>query len=204
MLIIEQYGIRLSRVQKQDIEMIRKWRNQKCVSDYMEYKKRISRWAQWRWFKRINNKLNYYFIIESEGKKVGVINVKNYNPDLGFAEGGIFIGDPDFIDTLVPVYSTLCLLNFTFLKIGFKKSVVRILKTNQRAIQYNKMIGYVLKDGQENYENQLYELSKENYIKKSDKLNKAAVRLNPDTAKLKYIGGVSDLQIEEVNKLFRN
>src|SRR5687768_9562707 len=107
MLILEQYGIRLSRVQKKDIEMIRKWRNQKCVSDFMEYKKHISRWAQWLWFRKINNKLNYYFIIEFEGKKIGVINAKNYNPELGFAEGGIFIGDQEYLGSFVSVYSTL-------------------------------------------------------------------------------------------------
>lgn len=204
MLILEQYGIKLCRVQKEDIELIRKWRNQKCVSEYMEYKKHITRWAQRKWFKKINNKFNYFFIIETEGKKVGVINVKNYNEALGFGEGGIFIGDQNYINSFVSVYSTLCLLNVTFMKLNLKKSVIKILRNNYRAIQYNKLIGYKLLQNQDNVENQLYELTIEDYIKYGARLNKAATILNKNQSTLHYSGIVSDLNIDAINQLLLN
>ncbi len=202
MIILEQYGVKLNRLQEKDIELVRYWRNQSDISNFMEYRDYITPSKQTNWFKSINNKLNYYFIIEYQNKKVGLINSKNYNPELGFSEGGIFIWDKNYIDSYVAIYSTLCFLNFIFdhLKIS-KKSMARILKTNPRAIQYNKQIGYKLIPDQESIENQLYELSEEDYIKFGGKLNKAAELLNPGQEALKYTGVICDENLDEVNML---
>ncbi len=202
MLILEQYGVKLSRLTQEDIELVRHWRNQSDIANYMEYRNFITPEAQVIWFKNINNKFNYYFIIEVEGKKVGLINSKNYDPKEGFGEGGIFIWDKDYINSLVAVYSTLCLLNFVFFTLKLcEKSRARILHSNQRAIHYNQLIGYKLLSGQENTENQLYELSLEDYIKHGTKLNKAACILNEGDITLTYTGTVTDKNLEEVNQL---
>ena len=202
MIIIEQYGVKLIRLQEKDIELVRYWRNQSDIANFMEYRDDITPAQQINWFKSINNKLNYYFIIEYHTKKVGLINSKNYNPELGFSEGGIFIWDKNYIDSYVAIYSTLCLLNFIFyhLKIS-KKSMARILRTNSRAIQYNKQIGYKLLPNQENIENQLYELSQEDYMKAGSKLNKAAALLCSGNETLKYSGVICDENLDEVNQL---
>lgn len=201
MLILEQYGVRLIRLQEEDIELIRNWRNKNDVSDYMEYRKHITPEEQKTWFNSINNKYNYYFIIEFKNKKVGLINVKNYNPELGFGEGGIFIGEPDYIDSFAAVYSTLCLLNFIFFKLNLKKSRARILKNNPGAINYNKAIGYKLLPGQESIANQLYELSLEDYLKHAKKLNRIAALLNIRHSRLRYSGSPGPENIEEINAL---
>lgn len=79
--------------------------------------------------------------------------------------------------------------------------MVRILRTNERAIHYNKLIGYRLLPNQENTFNQLYKLTIEDYIEHGTKLNKAAAILNNDDATLTYSGTVCDENIDEVNKL---
>lgn len=204
MITLEQYGVKLIRLQQKDIELVRYWRNQNDITNYMAYRNYITPINQVKWFKSINNKLNYYFIIEYENKKVGLINSKNYDPKLGFSEGGIFIWDKHYLNSYVAIYSTLCFLNFIFhhLKIS-KKSMARILRSNPRAIQYNKQIGYKLMPGQDDVENQLYELSEEDYIVCGEKLNRAAALLNPEHQILKYYGEICDENLDEVNDLLR-
>ncbi len=89
MIVLEQYGVKLTRLQEKDIELVRYWRNQHDIAKYMEYRNYITPQAQINWFKKINNPYNYYFIIEYDHKKVGLINSRDYNTEEGFAEGGI-------------------------------------------------------------------------------------------------------------------
>lgn len=202
MLILEQYGVRLVRVQEKDIELIRTWRNDPDVAGFMEYRKHITAEEQKIWFRSINNKNNYYFIIEYEGKKVGLINSKNYDPKVGFGEGGIFISDKDYINSFAAVFASLCLLNFMFEKLGVSQvSRVRVLKNNERAIQYNKLLGYKLMPGQEEIENQLYELHISDYKIIGGKLNKTATLLSGGNSELKFSGEKSEENMDAINAL---
>lgn len=201
MLTLEQYGVKLSRLTAYDIELVRHWRNQNDIADYMEFQEQITAEQQVKWFKSINNKYNYYFIIEFEGKKIGLINAKNYNPQEGFGEGGIFIWDKDYINSFAAVFATLCLLNFSFLALKLEKSSARVLRTNERAIQYNKLIGYKLLPGQENIENQLYELTLADYKTNATKLNNAAIALCEGKGNPVYSGTVCEENMDEINNL---
>ncbi len=203
MLILEQYGVKLVRLQEEDIELVRHWRNQSDIANYMEYRVQISPEAQVKWFHSINNKFNYYFVIVFEGKKIGLINAKNYEPSQGFGEGGIFIWDKEYINSFAAVFATLCLLNFSFITIGLRKSRARILRNNERAIHYNKLIGYKLLPGQEDVENQLYELTLEDYKANSTKLNAAAAALCPGNGALTFSGTVCPENMDEINQLLR-
>ncbi|MBL4668534.1 MAG: GNAT family N-acetyltransferase [Flavobacteriales bacterium] len=90
-MIIEQYGIKLRRITESDIELIRYWRNHSDIREYMAFKKHITEKMQKEWFKSVNNKLNYYYIIESKGKDIGVINSKKINLKKMYGEGGVFV-----------------------------------------------------------------------------------------------------------------
>jgi hypothetical protein len=202
MLIIEQYGIKLIRLEREHIELVRYWRNQSDIANYMEYRNYIAPSSQIEWYNSINNKFNYYFIIEFENKKVGLINSKDYSSIHGFGEGGIFLWDKHYIDSYVAVFSTLCLLNFVFFTLNLcSKSTARILKNNSKAINYNQLIGYKIMPDQEHINNQLYQLTIEDYIKQGSKLNKAASQLNKENSILKYKGIVSDKNVDELNQL---
>jgi hypothetical protein len=151
------------------------------------------------------NKFNYYFIIEFEGEKVGLINAKNFEPEIGFGEGGIFIGERDFEHSFAAVYASLTLLNFVFhMMNNIDVSRVRILKDNLRAIQYNKMLGYELLPNQENSDNQLYVLTKERFKKVGLKLNKAASLFCAGSNLMKLQGTPSENNLEEINQLLLN
>jgi hypothetical protein len=94
-MIVEQYGLKYSRVTGQDLETLRYWRNQSYIRNTMQFKEYISPLMQKAWFQKINNKNNYYFIIEHEQKKIGLINCKD-SSESKVAEGGIFIWDTSY------------------------------------------------------------------------------------------------------------
>jgi hypothetical protein len=200
MLILEQYGVKLVRVQEPDIEMLRVWRN--SVSEFMEYRTHITPEAQKAWFSTIDNQFNYYFIIWFEGKQVGLINAKNFDPVQGFGEGGIFIAEKEYINSFAAVFATLCMLNFMLVKLDVCKiSRIRILRTNERAIQYNQLLGYKLLPGQEDVLNQMYELHVDDYLKMGSKLNKAAAALCEGNTELSWKGEVSGKNMDAINAL---
>lgn len=198
MLELEQFEVKLKRITINDLEQLRQWRNSDFVRSKMVLKEIISKEQQLAWFKSIDNALNYYFIIEFEQKNVGVINAKNFSFASGFGEGGIFIGEPEYESSFAAVYASLCLLNFVFYGLeNVQKSRIRILKSNERAIQYNKLLGYEILS--EKDESLLLELTKENFLSKGIKLNKAAAIFCEDKMVLKWKGEPSEKNLPEIN-----
>lgn len=199
---LEQYGIALTRITENDLELVRQWRNMPHIIAQMAYRKHISKSAQKEWFRTVDNPNNYYLIISTGDEKIGVINIKNINIQDKWGEGGIFIWDKKYWNTHIPVLASLCLLNFVFLDLKItNKSFVKILKENTQAIRFNRQLGYVLAPYQEKEKNQLYVLTSEDYIQKTEKLRKAASIVSGDYLPPRLQGKISDNNLEEINCL---
>jgi len=67
------YGITLSRIKEEDIELVRYWRNKPDIKNTMIYRKYISKQQQKKWFASINNNNNYYYLIIYNNEKIGLI-----------------------------------------------------------------------------------------------------------------------------------
>lgn len=202
MLSLKQFDVELRRLQLEDIELVRKWRNEAHVAQQMIYREYITTEMQLKWFNSINNQYNYYFLILFKGNKVGLINAKDYNLKRGFGEGGIFIGDKAYENSFAAVFASLCLLNFVFYLLPhISKSRIRVLKTNERAIQYNKLMGYEEIPGAKNEHDQLFELSRERYFTHGLKLNKVASLYCEGSNLMELNGTSSDLNMREINCL---
>ncbi|MCX6272529.1 MAG: GNAT family N-acetyltransferase [Bacteroidetes bacterium] len=160
---ISKYGVTLKRLTEDKIEMVRQWRNDPKIAQYMEYRVYITPVMQAAWFKSINNKHNFYFIIEFKGKEIGIINIKNIDYELMEGEGGIYIYDNDYINSDVPFRATLCKIDFCFEDIQLNRITAHVMRDNKRAIKYNQLLGFKLIPDQEHITNQLYVLSKEDY-----------------------------------------
>ncbi|HBI01053.1 MAG TPA: hypothetical protein DDY18_05455, partial [Flavobacterium sp.] len=78
---IKKFGLTLSRLRRDDIELVRTMRNREDIRNSMEFRDIISSEQQLKWFHSIDNIYNNYFIIESENRKVGLIHGKNTNFD---------------------------------------------------------------------------------------------------------------------------
>jgi len=165
-MILKKYGVVLNRLTHDKIELVRNWRNDPKIAKYMEFRDYITPEMQEKWFKTIDNDNNYFFIIEYEGKEIGLSNLKDIDWEQKIGEGGIFIYDDTYLNSDVSFRVSLCGLDFDFETLNLERVKAHILSDNKRAIQYNKMLGFELQPNQENIENQLYYLEKEKYLKK--------------------------------------
>ena len=175
------YGITLQRLMESDIGLVRKWRNSPLINQYMEYREYITPKMQKKWFDSINNFNNLYYIIIYNNEKIGLANDKNVDWQARTSEAGMFLWKTKYYKTFVPILASLCGLETLFFILDWKKSFVRILKDNTKAIEYNKNLGYVLLKGQEKVNNQLYSLTKQSFEQKVKKLRKAASKICLDT-----------------------
>ena len=204
MLTLSQYGVTLKRLTIDDIEEVRLWRNENYIKDKMIYSKEITPQMQKKWFDSINNKYNYYFvIIDSDGDRVGLINSKNINLDEKVGEGGIFIADKKVWKTVTPVIASMILINFSVVLLNsFDKSIVKVLKSNSSAIEYNKRLGYFKSD--ENNGIIQMKLTKESYIEATKMYSQILKKFHPNHSELNYSGTPSELNIDEINNLLIN
>lgn len=181
------YGITLERLTENDIELVRKWRNSELIQQYMEYREEITPEMQKEWFRSINNNNNFYFIIIYKGQKIGLINSSKIDWEAISSEGGIFLWDEKYYETFVPVWASLLLLETNFLVFNATRSYIKTLKDNERAKKLNLHLGYELEKGQEDVYNQEYVLTRENFIKRSKKLIKAANLLDESDDRDHYL-----------------
>lgn len=168
------YGITLNRLRQEDIEFVREMRNSEDVKKYMEFREEITPEMQQKWFESIDNFENFYYIIEYKGVKIGLLNDKNMDWEARTSESGLFLWDESYINTIVPVLASLCLLDAGFYYLNWNQSNIKVLRDNPKAIEYVSSLGYVLCDGQENSENQLYYLTRELFETKGKKIQQAA------------------------------
>ena len=162
---LEKYGLVLNRLTHDNIELVRNWRNDSKISRYMEFREYITSEMQEKWFQKIDNDNNYFFIIEYEGKKIGLVNIKDIDYEQKTGEGGIFIYDDEYLNNDVSFRASLCICDFFFENLNLKTKIAHILNDNKRAIKYNLMLGFEKQPKQENIYNQIYHLTKENYFK---------------------------------------
>jgi len=163
---LTKYGVTLNLLTEDKIEMIRIWRNDPKIVQYMEYRGYITPEMQEKWFNSINNENNYYFIFEFKGKEIGLINVRDIDSQLKIGEAGIYIYDDEWLNSTISFQASMCLYDFCFEILKLTRINAHILKDNKRAIKFNKLMGYEISGDEEDNLNQLYILSHENYLTK--------------------------------------
>ena len=202
MLILSQYDVRLIRVQAEHLSLILRWRNNDWVRKNMFVQDILQEKDQLAWFNSINNASNYYFIIEYLGEKVGLIHAKNFSEEDGIGEGGIFIGEYDYLETWASVMASICLLNFIFAKTNINRSMVRVQAHNRSAISYNLMLGYKI-DFEDANELRMI-LDKEDFLYKTTVLKSVLSKISKGQDALILEGEKSSNTINQINRLFEN
>jgi RimJ/RimL family protein N-acetyltransferase len=201
-LILSQYDVRLIRVQAEHLTLILKWRNSDWVRKNMFVQDILQEKDQLAWYNSINNASNYYFIIEYLGEKVGVIHAKNFSEEDGMGEGGIFIGEYDYLETWASVMASICLLNFIFAKTNINRSMVRVQTHNRRAISYNLKLGYKI-DHQDANECRMI-LDKEDFFSKTTLLKSVLSKISKGQDELILQGEKASNNLTQINRLFEN
>ena len=164
-LILQNYGVTLRRLTHDKIEMLRCWRNDPKIQQYMFYREYITPEMQKAWFARINNEHNYYFIIEYDGKEIGCVDIKDIDYDKKVAEPGIFIYDDYYLNSEIAIKATIISHDFAFYKLHLSQMLGHLWGNNKRAVRFNKLFGGRPMAGEENKDFQLWCITKEKYEK---------------------------------------
>ncbi|MDO5343185.1 MAG: GNAT family N-acetyltransferase [Bacteroidia bacterium] len=179
-MILEGYGVKLHRLTEDKIELLRRWRNDPKIQQYMGYREHITAEMQKAWFKKIDNEHNFYFIIEYDGKEIGCINIKDVDYEKKTGEPGIFIWDDDYLNTDVPMRASFCQFDFIWDTLKLESLHIHVLKSNTRALRHNAFWGYEILPGQDDIELQEYILTKEDMlknIKRTDRLKNILLKI---------------------------
>lgn len=160
--ILENYDVRLLRLTEDKIEMVRSWRNDPKISRYMLFQDYITPQMQRKWFEKINNDKNFYYLIEYKGREVGLINVKDIDYGQKTGEGGIFIYDESLQNTDLAYRCHILLFDYIFTEVGLNGILSEIQPTNQRAVRFATFLGSEITG--ETPECLYFLLSRENYF----------------------------------------
>lgn len=132
-------------------------------------------------------------------KKIGLINCKDTN-EQRVAEGGIFLWDQSYWNTMIPAYASLTMLEVVFEEIkSGDTSVITVLKSNTHALQFNQLLGYqIYYEDEKVYK---LKLTLDDYFKKTYRLKRAAqISVGKEKSQLKIIAEPSSLLDDKVNE----
>ena len=174
---ITRYGLTLHRLEKEQTELVRQWRNDRKISRFMFYKGEINSEMQIEWFDSINNEQNFFFLIFNKEKPVGLINISSIDWENKTAYTGLFIYDDTFLASDVPVMASLALLDVFFLLFDIQSVYAKVKGNNKTAHSYNSSLGFSRTKKIEYGLGYEYMLQKEIYFLETSKIRNAALRL---------------------------
>ena len=147
-MILAGYQVELQQVQEQDLERLRKWRNDPAVSQYMLSQDEITEEQQLAWFKKVQrDPTQQHFVILYKGLPIGSANIKSRGIGVALCEAtsiepGLYIADERYRNNILAFAPTLLLNDYCFERLGVAKLVAVVKAENQAALNYNKKLGY--------------------------------------------------------------
>ena len=174
---ITRYGITLERLQQEQTELVRQWRNDQKIAGFMFYKGEITKQMQQEWFSSIDNEQNFFFLIHLKNTPVGLINISSIDWENKTAYTGLFIYDDKFLATDTPVMASLAMLDVFFLLFDMQSVYAKVKGNNKAAHNYNSSLGFSRTKKIEYGLGYEYMLQKEIYLLKTKQIRNAAIRL---------------------------
>lgn len=145
---IQAYGVELRRLMRDDIELVRQWRNHPEVSRHMLSNEPISREQQAAWFERINSVDDRaYYLAYYKGEPTAFASVTGEpgrrladNADL---EAAIYLApDSRCRGTLLAFAPALALNDACFASLPCARLTARVKIENDAALRFNRQMGY--------------------------------------------------------------
>ena len=168
---ISNYDVSLELLTEDKIEMVRQWRNDPKIQQYMEYRDEITPEMQAKWFKKLNNgKDNFYFIIKYKGEEIGLIIVKDVDYEKKSSESGVFMYDDKYLNTDISYRAHIVMFDYMFDVVGLQTIYSHMLKSNKRAQRFGIFLCAHLMRVQENVENELYVKTRDDYFENTNRI----------------------------------
>jgi len=136
-------NISLKKLTEEDIELVRNWRNSPEVANFMYNDSPISYDQQIKWFGKINNdRTCIYWIIEFEGKKLGLASVTGIDRTLSSCYWAFYLGDLTVRNSGVGAKIEYNVLEYVFSELQLNKLRCEVFVTNDRVIKMHEKFGF--------------------------------------------------------------
>lgn len=133
----------LSRLEEKDIELIRTWRNSPEVSSYMYDESYISEEQQKAWFAKVSkDKSSLYWLIEYDGRKLGLASLNNINRLLSSCYWAFYLGDTSVRGAGIGGKVEYNVLKHVFEVEQLNKLRCEVLVTNTNVIKMHEKFGF--------------------------------------------------------------
>ncbi len=150
--------IKLNPLTVQDIELVRTWRNSEEVSKYMYTSNKISEEEQKNWFEKVkNDKTCEYWIIEYDGKKLGLASIYAISKVFDSCTWAFYLGDTSIRGAGIGSKVEYNVLKYVFETLKLNKLNCTVFPTNDSVIKMHEGFGFrreayfrqhVLRDGE--------------------------------------------------------
>lgn len=133
----------LSKLTEKDIELVREWRNSKEVAAYMYTENVITEEQQKNWFKKIDQDSTcLYWIIEYDGKKLGLASVTNINMTLNSCYWAFYLGDSSVRGAGIGAKIEYNVIEYVFNKLNLNKLRCEVFVSNDKVIKMHEKFGF--------------------------------------------------------------
>lgn len=145
------FGIELTSLTIDDIEMVRMWRNHIDVNRYMLNQSFITAQQQINWFNKVKGKTDQlHLLISYKGEAIGVINAKSFDEQcLNKAKvisPGLYLSpEGKYRNSILAFSPSLVFIEYLFQLENTQTLLAQVLPDNTSAIRYNETLGYTKK-----------------------------------------------------------
>lgn len=171
---IKRFGIKLTRLKEDQIELVRNWRNTQEIRNFMEFQEYITPEMQRNWFHSLDRLHDFYFVIELQHDPVGLIHTSAIDWGQKTGNAGLFIWKKAILGSHVPVLASLAMVDFFFSFCTLEKLYAKVMADNLAAIKYNAQLGFKLADEADHKMFLHYLLKKKDYFKSTSQLHAKA------------------------------
>ena len=138
-------NILVRQIEKQDLELLRSWRNNPENCKYLTPIPHITEDAQKKWYMEyLKDKEQIIFAIEETeklGRCVGSIALYNFK-DSSVEVGKIMVGDPDAHGLHVALHALEAVMEVAVQHLGIKRFYLHVFKNNLPALITYKRVGF--------------------------------------------------------------
>lgn len=126
---------------REDIELVRIWRNNAQVNRNFLDRNSISAEQQQVWYDQINSMKEMYFMVYYKKEKLGLFYLTNIDYNNKVAEPNGFIGITKYLDSFVAGEILISFFKFVFVELGFELLSGKIVASNTNFIKQHELMG---------------------------------------------------------------
>ena len=135
--------IELVPLAKEDIELVRNWRNSPEVSQYMYTEDHITKEQQEKWYQKIQQEENSkYWLIKYGDEKLGVANLADIDKRNSKCFWGFYLGNTDIRGKGIGAKVEFNVLKYVFEELKLNKLCGEVFSFNEKVIKMHEKFGF--------------------------------------------------------------